>query len=339
MPKSPSRTSKKKKYNARFPPARIKKIMQTDEEVGKVAAAVPVIISRALEMFIESLITQTSKTTIAKNAKTLSASHIKQTIQANKQFDFLRDLVANVPDHQTEDNIVDVSANDGETTCKRGRGRPRKTKEMGGKKQKGESSKTTSDTSDEDEEEDDDEDTETDEEHAAGVPSASFISPATVGNSSDRLGPVTMQPGASGPDASMNNFSNLGHGFPPIFINPAMASLQKQQQLLQPHQQFQQQQYSGTSLAPFPYPTYVSTQPLEVPSYPLPPQYANNYPPLMPSLDQLQQVAQQPLPSQVYPSQNFREQQNAPPQQQPMNLSYQSRAMATTAGESDDYDT
>ena len=63
--------SKKKKYNARFPPvslvyvrglscrdshgkaftlysfqfqARIKKIMQTDEDVGKVAAAVPVII-------------------------------------------------------------------------------------------------------------------------------------------------------------------------------------------------------------------------------------------------------------------------------------------------------
>ncbi|GCC21338.1 hypothetical protein chiPu_0019807 [Chiloscyllium punctatum] len=38
--------SKKKKYNARFPPARIKKIMQTDEEIGKVAAAVPVIIWR-----------------------------------------------------------------------------------------------------------------------------------------------------------------------------------------------------------------------------------------------------------------------------------------------------
>lgn len=36
--------SKKKKYNSRFPPARIKKIMQADEEVGKVAAVVPVII-------------------------------------------------------------------------------------------------------------------------------------------------------------------------------------------------------------------------------------------------------------------------------------------------------
>ena len=31
--------------------ARIKKIMQSDEDVGKVAAAVPVIISRALELF------------------------------------------------------------------------------------------------------------------------------------------------------------------------------------------------------------------------------------------------------------------------------------------------
>ncbi|KOX73721.1 Dr1-associated corepressor [Melipona quadrifasciata] len=36
--------SKKKKYNARFPAGRIKKIMQTDEEVGKVAQAVPIII-------------------------------------------------------------------------------------------------------------------------------------------------------------------------------------------------------------------------------------------------------------------------------------------------------
>ncbi|KAL7289249.1 hypothetical protein TKK_0017186 [Trichogramma kaykai] len=36
--------SKKKKYNSRFPPSRIKKIMQTDEEVGKVAQPVPIII-------------------------------------------------------------------------------------------------------------------------------------------------------------------------------------------------------------------------------------------------------------------------------------------------------
>ncbi|XP_052888516.1 uncharacterized protein LOC128297007 [Anopheles moucheti] len=90
--------SKKKKYNARFPAGRIKKIMQTDEEVGKVAQAVPVIISRTLELFVESLLTKTLKITNARNAKTLSTSHMKQCIISESRFDFLRDLVKNIPD-------------------------------------------------------------------------------------------------------------------------------------------------------------------------------------------------------------------------------------------------
>ncbi|XP_034953726.1 dr1-associated corepressor isoform X3 [Zootoca vivipara] len=68
--------SKKKKYNARFPPARIKKIMQTDEEIGKVAAAVPVIISRALELFLESLLKKACHVTQSRNAKTMTTSHL-----------------------------------------------------------------------------------------------------------------------------------------------------------------------------------------------------------------------------------------------------------------------
>lgn len=94
--------SKKKKYNARFPPARIKKIMQTDEEVGKVAAPVPVIISRALELFVESLLTKAVQITSARNAKTLSPAHLKQCILAESRFDFLKDLVLAIPDVQTE---------------------------------------------------------------------------------------------------------------------------------------------------------------------------------------------------------------------------------------------
>lgn len=90
--------SKKKKYNARFPAGRIKKIMQTDEEVGKVAQAVPVIISRTLELFVESLLTKTLRITNARNAKTLSPSHMKQCIISESRFDFLRDLVKNIPD-------------------------------------------------------------------------------------------------------------------------------------------------------------------------------------------------------------------------------------------------
>ncbi|XP_077283627.1 negative cofactor 2 alpha [Arctopsyche grandis] len=90
--------SKKKKYNARFPAGRIKKIMQTDEEVGKVAQAVPVVISRTLELFVESLLTKSLDVTLKRNAKTLSPSHLKQCILSESRFDFLKDLVKNIPD-------------------------------------------------------------------------------------------------------------------------------------------------------------------------------------------------------------------------------------------------
>ncbi|XP_063958725.1 dr1-associated corepressor-like [Lytechinus pictus] len=96
--------SKKKKYNARFPPARIKKIMQKDEDVGKVAAPVPVLISKALEIFVEGLITKASQETLSRNAKTLTTSHIKQCIEQENKFDFLKDLVENVPTISCEDD-------------------------------------------------------------------------------------------------------------------------------------------------------------------------------------------------------------------------------------------
>ncbi|XP_060074655.1 dr1-associated corepressor-like [Ylistrum balloti] len=147
--------SKKKKYNARFPPARVKKIMQTDEDVGKVAAAVPVIISRALELFIESLIKKTSETTQSRNAKTLTATHIKQTIHSERKFDFLRDLVATVPDHQVEDETESSTNHKRNYTP-----RQRKEKDKTVKRRK----KKTSSESSEAEEEEDDESTETDEE-------------------------------------------------------------------------------------------------------------------------------------------------------------------------------
>ncbi|KAK9881575.1 hypothetical protein WA026_016449 [Henosepilachna vigintioctopunctata] len=96
--------SKKKKYNARFPAGRIKKIMQTDEEVGKVAQAVPVIISRTLELFVESLLTKSMQITQARNAKTLTPSHMKQCILSENRFDFLKDLVKNIPDASTQED-------------------------------------------------------------------------------------------------------------------------------------------------------------------------------------------------------------------------------------------
>lgn len=99
---------KKKKYNARFPPARIKKIMQTDEEVGKVAQAVPVIISRALELFADNLLNQANKVTLRRGARTLTPSHLKFCIENERKFDFLRDMVAGVPDLHDDDLEMEV---------------------------------------------------------------------------------------------------------------------------------------------------------------------------------------------------------------------------------------
>jgi len=90
--------SKKRKYEARFPPARIKKIMQTDEEIGKVAAAVPVIISRSLEIFLQSLVETTARYTGERKAKTMTTTHLKHCIEGERKFDFLKDLVSNIAD-------------------------------------------------------------------------------------------------------------------------------------------------------------------------------------------------------------------------------------------------
>ncbi|KAH9404858.1 PREDICTED: cell wall protein RBR3-like [Rhagoletis zephyria] len=90
--------SKKKKYNARFPPARIKKIMQSDEEVGKVAQVVPIIISKSLEIFVEQLLQSSAEVTRSRNARTLTPTHIKTSILQKPEFGFLREIAQGIPD-------------------------------------------------------------------------------------------------------------------------------------------------------------------------------------------------------------------------------------------------
>ncbi|XP_057709876.1 dr1-associated corepressor [Corythoichthys intestinalis] len=162
--------SKKKKYNARFPPARIKKIMQTDEEIGKVAAAVPVIISRALELFLESLLTKACHVTQSKNAKTMTTSHLKQCIELEQQFDFLKDLVATVPDMQGEGDENHSEAA-GEKVPRRGQ-KPGSAHKNGGAGSKGKDKKLSGTES---EQEEDSEDSETDGDEEDGSQSSTNL--------------------------------------------------------------------------------------------------------------------------------------------------------------------
>lgn len=61
---------------------------------------------------MESLLTKSMQITQARNAKTLTPSHMKQCILSESRFDFLKDLVKNIPDASTqednENNAIDA---------------------------------------------------------------------------------------------------------------------------------------------------------------------------------------------------------------------------------------
>ncbi|QDS74707.1 hypothetical protein FKW77_000606 [Venturia effusa] len=82
----------------KFPVARIKRIMQADEDVGKVAQVTPVAVSKALELFMISLVTKAASEARARGSKRVGAAHLKQAVQKEEQFDFLTEIVSKVPD-------------------------------------------------------------------------------------------------------------------------------------------------------------------------------------------------------------------------------------------------
>jgi hypothetical protein len=97
-----------------FPVARIKRIMQADDDVGKVAQVTPVVVCRypdftfaiqtncsiakALELFMISLVTKAAAEAKSRNSKRVNTVHLKQAIMNNEQFDFLNDIVSKVAD-------------------------------------------------------------------------------------------------------------------------------------------------------------------------------------------------------------------------------------------------
>ncbi|EST10134.1 Transcription factor CBF/NF-Y/archaeal histone [Kalmanozyma brasiliensis GHG001] len=104
----------KRSAQCKFPVARIKKIMQADEDVGKVAQATPVLISKALELFMASIVEETVKETRSRGAKKMTPYHVKRTVHTNETFDFLKDIVAKVPDPvETESSTAAAGDNRG----------------------------------------------------------------------------------------------------------------------------------------------------------------------------------------------------------------------------------
>ncbi|TFY77153.1 hypothetical protein EWM64_g6858 [Hericium alpestre] len=89
---------KNRNKTTKFPVARIKKIMQKDEEVGKVAQATPIVISKALELFLQMIIGESSRVTTSRGSKKVEAYHLKHAVETTEMLDFLKEIVENVPD-------------------------------------------------------------------------------------------------------------------------------------------------------------------------------------------------------------------------------------------------
>ncbi|KAJ5988131.1 transcriptional regulator family: Histone-like TF [Penicillium waksmanii] len=111
----------------KFPVARIKRIMQADEDVGKVAQVTPIAVSKALELFMISLVTKAAQEAKDRNSKRVTASHLKHAVAKDEVLDFLADIIAKVPDQPAGRKHEDGEGSD-QNEGRRKRG-PRKPKE------------------------------------------------------------------------------------------------------------------------------------------------------------------------------------------------------------------
>ncbi|CDF38148.1 unnamed protein product [Chondrus crispus] len=86
----------RRKGTSAFPVARIKKMMQSDEEVGKIATVTPVLVAKALECMMEDVLREAADVARERHTRTVTPLHLKTCVARNDAFDFLRPIVRHV---------------------------------------------------------------------------------------------------------------------------------------------------------------------------------------------------------------------------------------------------
>ncbi|KHJ45343.1 hypothetical protein D918_04651 [Trichuris suis] len=61
---------------ARIPPVKVKRVLQSDEDIGKMSNAVPIVFAKLLEHFIEQVLLRTDEVANSFSVRTLSTAHI-----------------------------------------------------------------------------------------------------------------------------------------------------------------------------------------------------------------------------------------------------------------------
>ncbi|CAD7704499.1 unnamed protein product [Ostreobium quekettii] len=83
--------------------ARIKRLMQKDEDVGRIAQATPVLIGRAMELFLKKLCDNVAEYAKLRHARTVTTGHLKACVVSDDMMDFLKEIVRPAPDLNCDD--------------------------------------------------------------------------------------------------------------------------------------------------------------------------------------------------------------------------------------------
>ena len=95
------------KRKARFPVSRIKQMMRTDDDVGRISSGVPPLVSKCVELFAVELLEKSAAAASQHDAQVINVQHIKEAIDTEPLFDFLRELVAEMVTSCPESHGVD----------------------------------------------------------------------------------------------------------------------------------------------------------------------------------------------------------------------------------------
>ncbi|CAG9329360.1 DRAP1 [Blepharisma stoltei] len=80
----------KNKNNLSFPPNRIKKIVQSNQDIGKLSSSTPYLICKITEEFIQKLTLLSSDLAVQQGDSKLTLWHIAQVIENDKMFEAIR---------------------------------------------------------------------------------------------------------------------------------------------------------------------------------------------------------------------------------------------------------
>ena len=102
----------RRKGTSAFPVARIKKMMQADEDIGKIATATPVLVAKALECMMDSVVRGAANIAQTRGARTVTPQHLKICVEDDEKFDFLRHVLKSVHVDPNQDKIKRASSSD-----------------------------------------------------------------------------------------------------------------------------------------------------------------------------------------------------------------------------------